>query len=279
MLRVQVYGFYHLAAKIRPISQLTNSDKYGTFFLMLFEARRQIRGLLDNEIVAVKTCRAAGEALISAISSIVPETWFDAAAKDSEGTLDTYVLWQLQKVLSDFETILAAELDLVDTYSVSKKGAYSTADLIQAADVMFPESIRKRLSQQAIDDVRQAGKCLAFETATAAGFHIFRAIESVMGVYYEAVTGKSKPTRLRNWGVYINKMRKHPDRADAKIVEMLDHIRDKYRNPITHPEETVSLEDVLVLLGLAVSVITLMVRASKALPPLPTAPGAIKAAE
>ncbi len=68
---------------------------------------------------------------------------------------------------------------------------------------------------------------------------------------------------MRNWGAYIKNL--NASGADKKITGLLDHIRDNFRNPVFHPEETLSSEEAQVLLGVCTSAIVMMVNAMKQL--------------
>jgi hypothetical protein len=262
MLRVNLFGFYSLAAKLQPLHALPSDASYEEAFFPLMQARWELWGLLENTIVPVKTCRGVAGELAEAITAVVPADIADAVAHRDAGigTVSAVQIYRIQKALRDFEAVLKEELSLADTYAVAQKGAYSTAELITNSCKMLPVSVQASLPPQATSDFNQAGRCFAFETFTAAAFHLFRAIEAVMAIYFKHVTGKKKPTNLRNWWVYIETMRKSK-KADDKILQALDHIRDKYRNPITHPDESVDADQVLVLFGLAVSVMSLMASA------------------
>jgi len=54
--------------------------------------------------------------------------------------LTWYEAYNIRTAASEFETVFAAELATFDTYIVSKKGIYSTADLIDRADMAFDEN-------------------------------------------------------------------------------------------------------------------------------------------
>jgi hypothetical protein len=49
--------------------------------------------------------------------------------------------------------------------------------------------------------------------------------------------------------------------ADSRILSFIDHIREAYRNPITHPEQRLSKDDAQILLGICTSAIVQMVNA------------------
>ena len=153
---------------------------------------------------------------------------------------------------------MAAECQVLDTYHISKKGAYSTADLIDHAHHQVPSSVRDTLPQQTKADLDQAGKCLAFDLPTAAAFHLLRGTEAVLREYYDRVVPGTKKAaaKMRNWGVYIKLLKEHG--AEVKITSLLDHLRDAYRNPVLHPEENYTDERAQVLFGVCVSAIVMM---------------------
>jgi hypothetical protein len=153
---------------------------------------------------------------------------------------------------------------MMDTYFISKKGAFSTKDLVDNAHFQIPEPSRSSLPGQARLDFDQAGKCIAFDVPTAAAFHLLRGTEKVILDYYNIIVPGPKQAnkRMRNWGVYIRLMRDHG--GDATVLNVIDHLRDAYRNPVTHPEENYTDELALVLFGLCVSAVVLLIQAINA---------------
>jgi hypothetical protein len=160
--------------------------------------------------------------------------------------------------INQFETVLSAEMQSLDTYFVSQKGAFSTYDLIERAHIAIPESMRALLPVDARCDFDQAGKCVAFDLATAAGFHLVRGAESVLRGYYKEVTGVMPKIKDRNWGAFIKVLEKHPD-ASPKIIKLLRDLKDDYRNPILHPEITLTSANALIMftvfIGAAVQIL------------------------
>jgi hypothetical protein len=150
--------------------------------------------------------------------------------------------------------VLNTELGQLDTYFVSRTGIYSTPELIERADEQFAPNIRERFPESTRLDIRQAGRCLAFELPTAAGFHIMRATESILREYYDIYVGKKPKTR--NWGRYIADLKR--TKANPKTVAVIDQIRDLHRNPTIHPETVLSSSEALILFGIAQSAIIAM---------------------
>lgn len=258
MKRINTFVLYKLGKDLRPLEDLDEDEAfYGKILWILYYARTQVKSLLENDVLPIKTCRKAASELIAAINAVVPEDVQEAIKKDKDEKIEWWPVRQIKESASKFETILTEELAIVDTYSVTQKGAYSTSELINNAEVMFPKNLIAKLPAQAIQDIREAGKCLAFETPTAAAFHIVRAIESVILTYYSKILGGKTPGRMRNWGVYIKALR-DSGAADTKILDFLDHIKNSYRNPVSHPDAILTIEEVQVLLGVAVGAMTQM---------------------
>jgi hypothetical protein len=261
MQRLNEFRLYELAIHLHPLTLVDGELKYADVWYAWFTARSELDSIFTERPLSVAL--PAASKLYEAINQVVPTDFSEAVNKvPTDGAADVVIpsfrVFRIAAAAKEFETILAAELQAMDTYLVSQKGSYRTPDLIERAEIIFPELIRKSLPETAISDIRQAGRCLALDTPTAAGFHILRAIESVMAVYYNKVLSKPMPTRMRNWGIYIKKL-EDSGHADAKITEFLKHIKNNYRNPITHPEVLLTSDEVEVLLGAATSAIRQMV--------------------
>ncbi len=248
----------------------------------LFQARLWLQDFMRDSYVALTMCKPAGGKLLGAISHVIPATAKGMATIPEEKKVDYFQAHNITAGIKEFENVFAAELQALDTYFISQKAIYSTPDLIERADYSFPEEIRKVLPDEAKLDIRQAGRCLAFDLPTAAGFHILRAVETAIRLYYNVVTKGTASPKTRNWGVYIRVLRKHG--ADPKIVSVLDQIRDMHRNPVIHPEVFLSIDEATVLFGVAQSAIVAMAidiqkRQPKApapgLPPLPQRGGTV----
>jgi hypothetical protein len=253
MIRMNPYYFYYIGMVLHPLAGLQIKDKSTTVLATLYSTESALDQLLSSTIIPLRTCKNAGSELRTAISSTIAKL---TSQPDQEVTL--FEIVNIRRALERFETVLAAELQTLNTYFVSQKGLYSTLDLIEGAEIIFPEKVRGRLPLETIEEIRQAGKCVAFEVSTAAGFHILRATEAVIREYYKVVVGNLPKQKSRNWGVYIMALRTHG--ADPKILFLLEQIKDMHRNPIMHPEDTLTNEEAITLLGIAQGVIVTMVK-------------------
>jgi hypothetical protein len=262
MKKVDISQFYSLGATLRPLQTIEEGAVLENIFYMLYMARDWLNSLVKDGLVPLNVSKGNAWQLINTINEVadIPE----GKERDWKKKLTFNEAYNISNGEREFETVLYAELQTLATYFASQKLAYSTDDLIARAENLFPESVKKSLPRQCIADIRQAGKCIAFEIPTAAAFHILRATESVIRLYYAHVIGHPPKTKMRNWGTYIQNLEKAG--ADKKITAFLDHIREEYRNPILHPEEMLTPDDAIVLLGSACSAIVQMVHAINAPP-------------
>jgi hypothetical protein len=190
--------------------------------------------------------------LLGAINLVLNET----DPQDQQKKLDD-TRWHIWLAANRLETILLGEFAIQPTYHVWPKRAYNVETLVAKGEQIFSEEVRKELQKEELYDAREAGRCLAFEIPTAAAFHIFRFAESLLRRYYEVVVGTLPKLKARNWGVYIKNLRACG--ADEKILLLLEQIKDTHRNPVIHPDEKMSLEQALSLIGIIDSAMTPMV--------------------
>lgn len=255
MQRVNEYRFYDLGTKLQTLKAIRDTTPLKTCMWDVWTARDALNNLLQDP-VSLQVCRSAAEEIISTTTKFVP----DELSKWSDVKDDKRVgLWAtiLGSEIDSFSTVLKAECETLDTYMVSQKGAYSTAVLIERAEIALPEDTRKKLDKIVITDIREAGRCLAFDLPTAVGFHILRAVESVMRTLYLQVKQQlSEHKKPQNWGGYIEKLREA--QVDQKIIDVLGGIKNQYRNPLAHPDAVLDVNEATVLLPQGIAAIQLM---------------------
>jgi hypothetical protein len=251
------FAWVSLGKAIGPLMSLDLGDGQDgkiDLDLKLLQAQNWLDAVRTDGIVPLDTCKHAATQLHAQVVSF--RSYLDTTDKP-EPLVVALTASRMRSSTTEFLSILNAELDKASVYYVAKKRIYDTNDLISQAHKLFSQSVLDVLPPNAKDDVDQAGKCLAFEVPTSAGFHILRASESVMGLYYQTLT-KGQTFKddkiMRNWGAYIEALRKNG--AEKKVTEFLDHIRGEYRNPITHPEDVLTLDQALDLFNAEISSIS-----------------------
>jgi hypothetical protein len=276
MKRVNQHIFYQLGLTVHPLSNVEEGLSLQQSVWELNNARTWLAYILKNDLFNLVVSRNAAQAVIDAINTVVPEKTSDFNSIDAERKLTWVEAYRISHGVSDFETVIAAELATFDTYIVSKKGIYATADLIERAEMAIDDIARSSIPDDAQNDFKQAGKCLAFELPTAAGFHTMRSVEAVIRKYWTLVKKPESGTRPPEMAQCINELRSEGE--DAKLMDILDHIRDLHRNTIMHPEAFLKITDALRLFDIAKSAISAMGDRIKQLEPGPSALSAIFAA-
>jgi len=275
MQRINEYRFYELGQKVQGIQNIVAESKFSDVWIALWEARDALKKLKEDAI-SVRFSLSVVDRVMAAITVIVPLEVQEATKLLGPENTVGWLYYELREALQQFEPVLAAECNALDTYVVSQKRGYATSDLIEHSEVMLPLETRSILNESIMWDVKAAGRCLAFDVPTAAGFHVLRAAEAVMALYYTHLTGKQLPKQNRNWAIYLKKLSEVP-RHSVKIHGALDHIRDNYRNPISHPEDTLTEGQAIMLFGLSLSVIELMAEEMRTIPPALTEVEELKA--
>lgn len=75
-----------------------------------------------------------------------------------------------------------------------------------------------------------------------------RATEKVLRQYYQFVTGKL--SKRKDWGSVLADLKKNT-KVNPKVVQVLDQIRDLYRNPLMHPETFLTMDEALILFDIS----------------------------
>lgn len=249
MKRVNPYDFYQLGSVLHPLSDIKKSSTVVDNYSSLFFGAQQIEGLLKGNLVPLRVAKQACIELKKAIEALLPKPGANPQefATALGRQLTDYEASRVRLAAKNLETVLGAELQTSDTYLLDQKRAYSTPDLIERAEVVFSADTLAILPAVAVEDVKQAGKAIVFELPTAVGFHITRAAESVIRVYYKLVVG-SDPDQ-RNWGYYVGQLEK--TNADKRIVTTIDQVRALQRNPLMHPEVVLTEDEAITLFGMA----------------------------
>ncbi len=144
------------------------------------------------------------------------------------------VIEELKKFSLKIETTLDAELKSTHAYILDEK-RLGLNRLLNDAQELFGDGVFNKLSKQAQMDFMEAGRCLAFERYTASAFHILRATEEMLIVYYKH---KIKQKRVKEllWYPMVKHLSGKRGVPPA-LMAVLDSVRLDFRNPTAHPEK------------------------------------------
>lgn len=248
--KINLPFFYQLGSRLNPLTQLdATSAAKSVILITAFRVRPDIRFLLDT-FATLSVCRTPGETLIRAIDDIWNE---DQADWSEPAKPEEFQFRNVITMAKEFETVLSAELQTLATYHATQKGIYDTVALIERTEGIFPDTVIEKIKPEAVEEIRQTGRCLAFDNATASAFHVMRATEAILHEYYIAVCKpKPKPKgRLENWGAYLKELRSVDDGSVKEVVAIIQQIKDRHRNLIMHPEIVLSPDEAFTLFEIA----------------------------
>ena len=261
MKKIDLPFFYKLGAQLHPLTEFdVKASNRLKILIACYRAKLSIEFLLDS-FNGLTVCCPAGRELLKYMGKC--DKWYDETPDDKLLEPDPSVDYQFQMLISkakEFETVLSAELQALATYYATQKGIYSTTALIERTENVLPKSVKEKIIEQVIKDIRQSGECLAYDCATASAFHIMRATEVVLHEYYIAVC-KPEPIpkkMLKSWGTYIKRLKTVDDSEVKEVVAMLQQIKDRHRNLIMHPEVFLSTDEAFQLFEQAKSAIISM---------------------
>lgn len=259
MERINPEFFYGLGGLLMPLTKKEpNASTRVDTWLASLDVDPIVRSLL-NFYSALTVCRRTGGELINAIAEA--GKWMRETPATEWEKEDYSVDLKFRQVIDkakEFQTVLSAELQTLATYHVTQKGIYSTTGLIEEAEKILPEPVLKKINTDIVEEIRQSGRCLAFDVATASAFHMMRATESVIHKYYLQVCKPKSEKKLDSWGAYIAKLEQSQDPQVKEVVAMLQQIKDQHRNLIMHPEIVLSPDEAFTLFEIAKGAIIAM---------------------
>lgn len=251
MIRVDGFYLYQVGFQIHPLSEFRHADSAIGKATTLEETRFPIyiaesalEALLSRSVFRLKTSNQPGQALLAAMRDLKGKLEAADEQKDTEKlatNIDWIDMYRITSALTAFEAVLGAELSLLHLYVVAQKAGFDTSVLIDAGAHCFPADLLFKVPE-ALADLEQATKCLAFEVFTAAGFHLHRANESVLHRYWDAVTNNAPRPASRNMGDYLNGMNQRKV-GDEKVKAAIRNLKDFHRNPLIHPDHSIDNAD------------------------------------
>lgn len=235
MQRVDAGYLYELGDSVRCIGRFNLKDVPAyEMFAPLVTCRSKLTDFLQNSVYSgsLRGIHAAAGALCTAIDELVQRMVNEQLQQVT--SIDQY---SVQQAYARFEPALQAELSNQVTYLVLPKGVYDIVALIEHGSQLFPYSVNFR-APEAVDDIVQGAKSMAFELWTSAAFHFHRANESVLRRYYDHCVGVGQRPKMETMGTLLKSM-EDKGVGDKQVLVALTNIKDFHRNPIIHPGQFV----------------------------------------
>ena len=163
---------------------------------------------------------------------------------------------ELNNIMNDVRNTLFAESSGNIAFIVTDK-RIDVNKLLSDVPALMAPNIFESLPDIAAYDFIEAGKCIAFERATAAAFHLVRATEAVLRHFYCSVVKRSRVEFL--WKKMLDHLRSRQKPPPKPLLDNLDNIRHSFRNPTQHPDKIYDIQEVQDLFGLCIDVINRMI--------------------
>lgn len=276
MLRADGYYLYTVGSQIHPLSEFRWQDgpigKATTFaeaHFPLLVAEAALETFIYRTIYQFRTSVQAGANLLSAIRNLKSKI---EGTEEKSKALEFYDVYAVTSALTAYEAVMGAELSLSQLYVVTQKAGFDTAILVENGAACFPTDLWIKVPE-AVADLQQGVRCIAFEVFTAAGFHLHRANEAVLHKYWDAVAKGSPRPLSRNMGDYLNEM-KQKNIGNPKVTAALKDLKDLHRNPLIHPEHSIdALDEAVALMNGVHNVMVYMLQEIPTITPTPAFPG------
>ncbi len=251
VIRISLPYLFSLANALEPLKSIKAGEARMSAGWKVFTAREHLDDLLNSSVYApaMRASRQLGNQLLAILNSI--------NLNDFDKPMEPLEAFRIENGYSQYKIALLAELGVAPAYFVVPKPPFDTAILLEVGELLLPSELALK-APEAVFDAREAGKCLAFEVGTAAGFHILRAAESVVRRYYaDVITASASQPKVRNLMTYVRRMQKQGV-GDPKILSSLEQIVNLHRNPLIHPEDVLTVGEAIALVGIVRSAISAM---------------------
>lgn len=264
MKRIDSAFFVQLGGHLHHLKNLAAKSSWSDNFAAFVMAEAMLRFLIEKGYpIELTYCRNDAERLRAFLVRVINSRQGDVRSK--KDAIDVHEWVEGRSLAETFETSLITELPQINTYFVSPIGVFSTSALLNKMEEMFGEH-RDLLPSISVSLIREGGKCLAFSLGSAAAFHFFGALESVLKQYYDKLSGGKPRPKKASMGVYINALAAM-EGVDEKLIAAVRQVKDLHRNPTIHFETILTIGQAQTLVGMIHSAISTVLDVVSKLPP------------
>ncbi|QDV50694.1 hypothetical protein [Gimesia fumaroli] len=184
-------------------------------------------------------------------------SWEEEEEEDMQDKLHSSIVDKIHQEIGYVEKIVFAEANTKRVYTFPKR-RFNEEYLLNYPENLFKSGRYARLSDISKSDIAGACRCILFGEATASAFHILRATEEVLKLYYFKHK-KRKRLKKPMWGPMTIELRaKKTNKPSSLVLNSLDLVRTSYRNPTQHPEAIYDIESAQDLMGVCIDLINRM---------------------
>ncbi|MCB9840899.1 MAG: hypothetical protein H6809_04515 [Phycisphaeraceae bacterium] len=175
-----------------------------------------------------------------------------AAGESTHAAVASSDVTTLVRTMIQFESVVFSELSTRRVaYPTPRR--YELSLLLDDPSTLFAGSAFESLPSIAQSDIRSGCRAIAFDLPTAAAFHLLRAVERGLQWMHEAYFPRGDRDK-RAWGPLLQDLqhKKRAPRPDEVLLEHLDHLRKRFRNPTDHPEKIYHIGEAQDVLNLCI---------------------------
>jgi hypothetical protein len=249
MVEVNIFFFCWLGGLIEPLHAILPGESLATHLQIFILARVGLEGFeLGGQLARAfpRSADAANE-LLAAINEFVPPVGAQMSQQSLSATVQKWQADRLKALCTALSAAVRDEAQRSYILKIEDQRSLSSPSLVEKIENCFAPDAWAIMELQTKREFEEAGKCLAFERYTSAGFHALRGVECMIRQYIKKLTG-ALPTK-RDWWSYINVLTKNG--ADSKVIAVLDNIRTHERNPLMHPELFLDIDDAVGVFNIA----------------------------
>ena len=259
MILVDGSYLYNLGKAMQPLHDISENETYSAIWFKCNFAKSNLEAFISNSVYtgAFRIMVEPAQSLINTLDNIYQEATKPEKVNEK---LDPMLHYYLTTEFQEFESVFKAEFRHGNLFLAIQKGAYDLRTLIANGELLFPSNFND-LFPEALKDVQEGARCLAYEMYTASGFHFHRVNESVLLKYLDSV-GVNRPEN-RNMGAYIEALKalKDKNKFPDEVSICLKNLKDLHRNPLMHPGQSIeNVDDALALLNAIHTAITAMMK-------------------
>lgn len=248
MQSVSIIKFYKFGAQVRYLNSIASGILLHGDSYVIANIESVLKLLADLNL---PVSRGASEDLKTLLKT------YKAQPEDSKLTKDQAA--KLKETVRIFRKTLDSEIRLKNAFVISQKRIDAERLLEDVSSLLAP-GVFQILTPHAKYDFKEAGRCIAFETPTAAAFHLMRGTESELRALYCFFVKRNRINPML-WGPMIQALTAHRvAKAHTALLKNLDNIRVSFRNPTQHPEKIYDIQEVQDLWGLCVEVVNKMAK-------------------
>lgn len=245
------------ARKVDPRGRLFDA------FVHLYRLRTQLANLMTGQLAKLTACGHDLAELMNMLADFENRHFRDQGGNwisPPDEARSEIELNSIMAKVEQFRTVLIADLRIAASFTVTRSGIFDVSQLVNCARNVLPAAAFVAVSEDVLKEIDDAGRCLAFNLPTACGFHAMRAVERVIKRYLGDFFSGEEIAKMSNWGQYLAALEQrlqseNEPKPTKESIALLRQIKEIYRNPVIHPERTLSPEEAATLFHSTVAAI------------------------